>query len=211
MSAHAAVLEALIDRSRTGLGQGIRLSLFDAVADWMSVPLLQYEGGGKAPERVGLAHPTICPYGAFDTADGVRVVISIQNEREWQSFCTHFLQDPALSAVPGFESNIARVANRANVDALIASVFSTLDRPSAAARLHAANTAYGFVNDIAAFSQHPALRRISIDTASGPMSIAAPPTQSTTGTKTFGAVPTVGADSAAIRTEFGSRLEELRA
>jgi len=211
MSAHAAVLEALIDRSRTGLGQGIRLSLFDAVADWMSVPLLQYEGGGKAPERVGLAHPTICPYGAFDTADGVRVVISIQNEREWQSFCTHFLQDPALSAVPGFESNIARVANRANVDALIASVFSTLDRPSAAARLHAANTAYGFVNDIAAFSQHPALRRISIDTASGPMSIAAPPTQSTTGTKTFGAVPTVGADSAAIRTEFGSRLEEWRA
>jgi crotonobetainyl-CoA:carnitine CoA-transferase CaiB-like acyl-CoA transferase len=203
MSAHAAILEALIERGRTGLGQGIKLSLFDAIADWMSVPLLQYEGGGQAPKRVGLAHPSICPYGTFTTADGVAVVISIQNEREWQAFCTHFLQDQALASQLGFESNVARVSNRLQVDARITDAFSKLDRSAATQRLQAANTAYGFVNDIAAFSQHPALRRITIETVSGPMSIAAPPTQSTAGSKHFGAVPTIGAHSDAIRTEFG--------
>ena len=68
MSAHAAVLEALIERSRTGRGTGLKISLFDAIADWMNVPLLQFEGSGQAPGRVGLAHPTICPYGAFSAS-----------------------------------------------------------------------------------------------------------------------------------------------
>ena len=54
MSAHAAVLEALIERGRTGRGSGLKVSLFDAIADWMNVPLLQFEASGRAPERVGL-------------------------------------------------------------------------------------------------------------------------------------------------------------
>ena len=54
-------------------------------------------------------------------------------------------------------------------------VFATLTRDQAAARLRAANTAYGFVNDVAAFARHPALRRLRVDTPDGPVSIAAPP------------------------------------
>lgn len=82
MSAHAAVLEALIARATTGLGARLEVSLFDGMADWMNVPLLYAEGTGRSPERVGLAHPSICPYGAFPTADGGLVLVSIQNERE---------------------------------------------------------------------------------------------------------------------------------
>jgi itaconate CoA-transferase len=81
MAAHAAVLEALIARGITGEGSRLEVSLFDGMADWMNVPLLYFEGTGKAVERVGLAHPSICPYGAFETADGKLVLISIQNER----------------------------------------------------------------------------------------------------------------------------------
>src|ERR1700677_591918 len=77
MSAHAAVLEALIERGRTGRGSGLKASLFDAIADWMNVPLLQFEGSGRAPGRMGLAHPTICPYGAFTTAAAARGLISV--------------------------------------------------------------------------------------------------------------------------------------
>ena len=83
MNAYTGVLEALIERQQTGRGKGLRVSLFDAVADWMNVPLLYFEGTGKAPQRLGLAHPSICPYGAFATNDGALVLISIQNEREW--------------------------------------------------------------------------------------------------------------------------------
>jgi itaconate CoA-transferase len=96
MSAYAGVLEALVGRSRSNRGARLEVSLFDAVADWMNVPLLYFEGTGAAPQRVGLAHPSICPYGAFETFDGHLVLISIQNEREWASLCTAFLDEASF-------------------------------------------------------------------------------------------------------------------
>ena len=128
MAAHAGVLEALIERGITGRGKGLKVSLFDGMADWMNVPLLFYEGTGRAPERLGLAHPSICPYGAFATADGALVLISIQNEREWVEFCAKFLDEPELPQREGFQTNIVRVANRPMVDAHIAQRFARLTR-----------------------------------------------------------------------------------
>ena len=202
MAAHAGVLEALIERGITGRGKGLKVSLFDGMADWMNVPLLFYEGTGKAPERLGLAHPSICPYGAFATEDGALVLISIQNEREWVEFCVRFLEEPQLPQLEGFQTNVIRVANRTVVDARIAAAFARLSRAQAAERLRAANTAYGFVNDVAAFSRHPALRRATVDTPNGPVSLAAPPVLFSDGPRELGAVPAIGGHSAAIRAEF---------
>lgn len=202
MSAYAAVLEALLERGRTGRGQGLQISLFDSVADWMNVPLLQYEASGSAPARVGLAHPSICPYGAFAIADGTPVLISIQNEREWADFCTHVLGEPELPARAGYESNVSRVANRAMVDAHIAARFAQLTRAQAVDKLRAAATAYGFVNDVAAFAQHPALRRIAVATPHGTALLAAPPALGSEGVRALGPVPAIGEHSKAIREEF---------
>jgi itaconate CoA-transferase len=202
MSAHAAILEALIERGRTGLGKGLKASLFDGMADWMTVPLLFYEGTGKAPPRVGLAHPSICPYGAFATADGALVLISIQNEREWAEFCARFLEEPGLPQRPGFESNVVRVGNRAVVDAHVGAMFARLTREQAAAKLRIANTAYGLVNDVAAFARHPALRRVTVATPSGPVAIAAPPVLATGEDRALGPVPGLGEHTANIRREF---------
>lgn len=202
MAAHAAILEALIARGVTGQGKALAVSLFDGMADWMNVPLLFYEGTGRAPQRMGLAHPSICPYGAFPLADGSLVLIAIQNEREWAEFCTEFLHEPALPARPGFQTNVARVANRAAVDAHIASAFVHLSRDEAAARLRAARTAYGFVNDIAALARHPALRRLRVETPHGAVSLAAPPVLDDDGARRLGPVPDIGEHSAAIRAEF---------
>ncbi|MBN8874001.1 MAG: CoA transferase [Rhodospirillales bacterium] len=202
MAAHAGVLEALIARGITGKGKGLAVSLFDGMADWMNVPLLFFEGTGKAPERLGLAHPSICPYGAFPTADGALVLISIQNEREWAEFCAKFLGEPDLPQREGFQTNVIRVANRPVVDAHVGAAFAKLTRAEVAAKLRAANTAYGFVNDVAAFSHHPALRRVEVETPNGPVSLAAPPVLLSDGPRALGPVPAVGADSAAIRAEF---------
>ncbi len=204
MAAHAGILEALIARGITGRGAGLKVSLFDGMADWMNVPLLFYEGTGRAPERLGLAHPSICPYGAFATADGAMVLISIQNEREWAEFCARFMDDPDLPNRAGFETNVIRVANRATVDAHVGTAFARLTRDQAAAKLRAANTAFGFVNTVAEFAHHPALRRATVATPNGDVSIAAPPVLSSDGPRSLGPVPAIGEHSASIRAEFAS-------
>jgi crotonobetainyl-CoA:carnitine CoA-transferase CaiB-like acyl-CoA transferase len=205
MNAYTGVLEALIERGITGRGKGLKVSLFDAVADWMNVPLLYFEGTGKAPQRMGLAHPSICPYGAFATKDGALVLISIQNEREWTAFCASFLDEPDLPKKPGFESNNVRVANRAMVDERVGRTFATLTRDEAAAKLRAANTAYGFVNDLAALGHHPALRRTPVALPTGGSAqIVAPAVIKSEETVELGAVPAIGAHSAAIRKEFAA-------
>ena len=104
-TAQAAILEALIARGRTGDGADIRISMFDVMADWMTVPLLNAEAG-KPPRRMGLAHPSIAPYGVFGAADGRQILISIQSEREWKVFCAAVLQAPELAADPRFCSNV---------------------------------------------------------------------------------------------------------
>src|SRR6476660_3949235 len=63
-TAHASILEALISRGRTGKGADIRISMFDVMADWMAVPLINSEAGNP-PKRMALAHPSIAPYGVF--------------------------------------------------------------------------------------------------------------------------------------------------
>ena len=202
MHAYAAVLEALLSRSITGKGKGISVSLFDGMADWMTVPLLQYEGTGKNPPRIGLAHPSICPYGAFQTKDGHDVLIAIQNEREWASFCAHFLDEPDLPQKPGFTVNNDRVAHRPMVDAHIQAMFATLTRDECAAKLRKANTAYGFVNDCGGLQKHPVLKRVPVQTEKGPVPIALPAARLSDGIRPFGPVPSLGQHSAAIRAEF---------
>jgi crotonobetainyl-CoA:carnitine CoA-transferase CaiB-like acyl-CoA transferase len=204
MAAHAGVLEALIARGISGQGRGLKVSLFDGMADWMNVPLLFYEGTGHAPKRIGLAHPSICPYGAFPTFEGALVLIAIQNEREWAEFCARFLEEPALPKRPGFDINVNRVANRPEVDAHIGAVFARMTRADAAAKLRAANTAYGFVNEVSDLSSHPALRRVTVETPNGPVAIAAPPVITSEGPAKLGPVPAVGSHSDAIRAEFAA-------
>ena len=204
MDAHAAVLEALIARGITGEGCALDVSLFSGAADWMNVPLLYFEGTGREPQRVGLAHPTICPYGAFPTADGSLVLISIQNEREWARFCDRVLGEPELATADGFGSNNARVANRAAVDLRVGAELARLTRDRAAARLKAAGTAYGFVNALTDLATHPALTRVEVETSAGPARIVAPPVLIDGRVRALGPVPDIGQHSSRIRAEFAS-------
>ena len=190
-TAYSAVLEALIGRAATGLGVDIQVSMFDVMADWLAVPLLHQEAG-KAPRRIGLAHPSIAPYGVFSTRDGREILISIQSDREWAKFCAAFLGRPAAANDERFATNVARVANRAETDALVAAAFAALDYAEAVERLEAADTAFASVNDMAALSAHPHLRRISVETPSGTAAIPAPAPIVSGQPRRYGAVPALG-------------------
>ncbi|RVU34153.1 CoA transferase [Hwanghaeella grinnelliae] len=187
-TAHAAILEALIARGVTGDGADIRVSMFDVMADWLTVPLLQHEGG-KPPKRIGMAHPSIAPYGVFTTKDGKQLLISIQSEREWKKFCITFLQDPAAVTDPTYASNVARVKNRTATDDLVGSVFAELSEEEARARLTDADVAFAGVNDMGDLSQHPHLRRVTVETEAGPVSYPAPGPIFIGAERQYGAVP----------------------
>lgn len=201
MTAETAILKALLAREKTGKGIGISISLFSALADWMAVPLLHYDYAGKAPKRVGLMHPSIAPYAVYLCADA-EIIIAVQNEREWKRLCTDVLRRPELCTDPRFHSNIARVANRAELDTIIASVIRNISYVQAATQLEHAGVAYGRVNGLEELSRHAALRRMTVDTPSGPVSIPALPARSSEGGSVPGPIPKLGANNEKIRREF---------
>lgn len=206
MYAHAAILEALIERQQTGLGSGLTVSLFDATADWMTVPLLHQEYAGEPPPRVGLNHPSIAPYGAYTCKDRELVVISIQNDREWRNFCARVLGSEELADDPRFVTNLARCANRPALDEAINKVFALLDRAELAQCLLRAKIAFGAVNSVADLAQHPQLRRTAVATPSGSVELVAPPVRVDGEQPRLRPVPALGEHSDAIRREFSDLL-----
>ena len=202
LNAYSAILEALLRRARTGVGTGIAVSLFDALADWMTVPLLHYEYGGAAPERVGLSHPSIAPYGAYDTGDGTQLVIAIQNEREWKQFCDGVLERPELAHDERFHTNSDRVRNRTDLDAAIGDVFRAMATGETIRRLTVARTAYGRLNSVADLSRHPQLRRVTMKSASGDLLAVASPVRDTSTQAQVAFVPALDEHGPAIRAEF---------
>lgn len=202
MYAHAGILEALIERQRTGLGKGLSVSLFDALADWMTVPLLHQQYTGTAPARMGLNHPSIAPYGAYTCKGGVQLVIAIQNEREWMRFCDDVLELQTLAEDAQYRTNIARCMNRAALDDKINSVFSNLTPQELERRLLQAKIAFGAVNSVADLVQHPQLRRTSVVTPSGSVELVAPPVKISGEQHPLRPVPGLGEHTDAIRREY---------
>jgi formyl-CoA transferase len=201
MNAYEAVLEAIIARGRTGEGTTIAVSLFDAMADWMTVPLLHHEGG-SSPKRLGLSHPSIAPYGVFKTRDGADILISIQNDREWRVLAQKVMSDAALAADPQFATVTARVQHRSETDGKVSAAFATMDADALTGKLEAADIAFARVNDVAGFIAHPHLRRISVETPSGPVSYPAPAVIRDR-QRSYGRVPSLGEHTEKIRKEFG--------
>jgi itaconate CoA-transferase len=201
MYAYEAILEALFAREHTGDGAAISISMFDAMADWMSVPLIQYEGG-VPPKRMGLAHTSIAPYGAFKTRDGADILISIQSDREWRVLAERVLGDKALAADPAFATNVERVKRRAETDARVAAVFGATDEAALTRKLAENDIAFARVNATGDLASHPQLRRIDVTTSSGAVSYPAPPARSDAAPRRYGAVPSLGEHSAKIRAEF---------
>jgi itaconate CoA-transferase len=202
MNAYEAILETLIARGRTGEGADIRVSMFDSMMEWMAVPML-YTEYGAPPKRIGLSHSSLAPYGVFQTADAVPILISIQNDREWVMFCAKVLEQPELARDSRFASNSARVANRAETDALTQSCFGAHDIASLSRRLEQAEIAFARVNDIEAILRHPHLRRLSVGSPSGPIALPSPPARwMGEPDPSFGALPALGEHTVKVRREF---------
>lgn len=199
-NAHAAILEALIARGKTGNGQQIEVSMFDGIADWMAVPLLHYEHAGVQTGRHGLSHASIYPYRPFTCADGT-LIVAVQTNAEWDRFCRVVLEGPDLATDRRFASNSDRVANRAALDAVAEPVFSALSFEQARGRCVEANIAWARYSDLPGLATHPALRRMTITLEDGGQ--ASLPRPAGRGESfAAGPLPALGQHTQAVKEEF---------
>ena len=159
MYGFSGILAALIDRGRTGRGATVDVSLFDALAEWMSAPAYYTKYGGAAPARTGANHASIAPYGPFRGDDGREVYLGIQNSREWERFCADVLSRPALATDERFTTNSRRVQNREALHQQIDAVFSTLAADDIVRRLESAQIAYARMNSVQEFLGSSAARQ----------------------------------------------------
>ena len=162
MTAYQSILQALYARVKTNEGRQIEVSLFHSLMDWMNVPHLQKQYGNTNVQRVGLNHPTIAPYGVYSAKEGKKILFGIQNEREFQNFCSKILEMASLATAPEFNTNIGRVANRDALNSVINAKFANMEINALAAKFQENNIAFGRLNGLDDLLVHPQTEFISV-------------------------------------------------
>ena len=215
MYAYSGILTALLRRATTDEGATVDISLFDALAEWMSAPAAYTAYGGSAPARSGPHHASIAPYGPVKTQDCGSLFLAIQNEREWTRLCTDVLQRPELATDERFPTNPLRVANRAALEHAIDAVCASLTDTELIARLDAAQIAYARMNSMQDFVAHPQLqsrgRWQTVSTPAGPINVTAPPVNINNEAPRMSPVPAVGEHTDAILTELRFTRDQIAA
>ncbi|MEC9045593.1 MAG: CaiB/BaiF CoA-transferase family protein [Pseudomonadota bacterium] len=205
MYSKIAVLEAIIKRYKTGEGSTIKTSMFGGMVEWLSPWLLHQAYGELSEQRIGLHHPAIAPYGAYECANGEQILIAVQNQREWRRLCDEVLKMPDLADDSKVCDNVARLSNSSFLDEKIKSVLSKISRDEVKKLLNNAKIAFGAVNTIEDVSNHPALRLIKTRTVQGEINVMAPPAQIIEDEDKVLAVPSIGQHTDSIRVEFSKK------
>lgn len=153
MFAASSILAALFARTRTGKGQHIDVSLFDAQAALLTNVAANFLIGGEPPVRLGNDHPNLAPYAAFPASDKW-FVIGVANETQWARFCAA-IGKTELQNDPRFETNRVRVENRSELSELLEACFSERTADEWLQRFIVAGLPCGPINDIREVFQHP--------------------------------------------------------
>jgi itaconate CoA-transferase len=205
--AYSGMLTALYRREKTGKGGRVEVTMLDALGEWMGYPLYYSHFGGTAPPRSGPDHATIVPYGRFRAGDGKSVMLGVQNEREWASFCQKVLGQPGLAADARFNDNIKRNERRAELVALIEKAFATLTTEQLVERLDAAGIANACVNEPGQVWNHPQFkargRWREIGSPVGPLPALLPPASLPDAEVRMDPIPDIGEHTEKILTELG--------
>jgi len=197
--AAVAILAALAERERSGLGQRAEVSLMGALLAALANQASGFLGAGQVPGRMGNRHPSIAPYESFAAADG-EIVVAVGNDRQFQALCAE-LGQPSLAAEERFATNPSRVEHRAELGRALAPLFAARTRGELATTLSAAGVPCGPVNDVAeAFALAESIGMGSIVEMSGGLRQVANPIELSATPVSYRRVPpALAGDDAALR------------
>ena len=148
-----AILAALVQRGRTGLGQHIDMALLDVATSIMANQALNYLTTGTPPGMMGNAHPNLAPYAVFDCADGW-IILATGNDAQYRRLCT-LLGLPDMAEAPEFATNALRIANRAEMTRRLTEATRRFDKLALLAACEAEGVPAGPINDLKAVFDDP--------------------------------------------------------
>ena len=194
--AFSGILAALVRRGRTGEGAVLSVSMLDALAEWLSAPLLAAHYGPGQPKRTGRRHASIAPYGTFELSDGTTILIAIQNDREFHAFADLVLGDVLIAEDERFQSAAARIAHVDSLEALIAQAFTDIKAEEIRRRLALAKIAVANVNSLDEVWAHPQLRArhrfVDVEAPEGSVEVLKFPVEFQDFEPRYGRVPKLG-------------------
>ncbi|MFT5034604.1 MAG: itaconate CoA-transferase [Litorivivens sp.] len=210
MYAYTNILSALMQRDKTGEGSHIDVSMLESLGEWMGFPMYYTLDDAAPPPRAAAAHATIYPYGPFAAGDGRKIILGLQNEREWLQFCNKVLLQPELATDARFDRNALRSANRVELEAIILSAFDNLTAEQVVVRLDSAQIANANMNSLADLWAHPQLkareRWTTVGSPAGDLPALLPPGKQSSFDYRMDAIPSVGEHTQAILAELGTTL-----
>jgi itaconate CoA-transferase len=210
MYAYTNILSALMQRDKTGEGSHIDVSMLESLGEWMGFPMYYTLDDAAPPPRAAAAHATIYPYGPFAAGDGRKIILGLQNEREWLQFCNKVLLQPELATDARFDRNALRSANRVELEAIILSAFANLTAEQVVERLDSAQIANANMNSLADLWAHPQLkareRWTTVGSPAGDLPALLPPGKQSSFDYRMDAIPSVGEHTQAILAELGTTL-----
>jgi crotonobetainyl-CoA:carnitine CoA-transferase CaiB-like acyl-CoA transferase len=147
------ILAALMQRTKTGRGCSVEASLLDTATGFLGYFLQNLWETGQEPEKVGVGHAGLCPYGIFDTADK-QIIIGVANDKLWRSFCevAGLTGAPELSEL---STTAQRVQNRVLTESLVGRVLRTRPRAHWFSALDEVGIPCSPVHSLGEFAEHP--------------------------------------------------------
>lgn len=208
-------LAALFQRERTGEGQEVDVTMFGGMLSWLGYFPLKYMHNEEIPERIGMRHHLLSPYGPHRTSDDQYINFAVLSDAHFQAFCEHVIEQPELLDDKRFSTNEKRVENREEFEPLIEEAIASKPRDHWADQLEAAGLPWGDVNQINEVINHPVTDHLDmireLETEDGPIEVVDNPLNMEKAALRCEILPDLGQHSKELLEEYGYDPNEIEA